>query len=128
MRLLTTIIAILATAATEFISFDLGYDDGSRSMNFIACSDGGNGLETRYGWETEGQIPSFPYIGGSIAIVGETLLFVAPATRNLQWSDSPHARMSETAMNKLTNGQAVQLGRIDAQVEVPENAPNACGQ
>jgi len=36
--------------------------------------------------------------------------------------------MSLAAMNKLTNGQAVQLGRIDAQVEVVSNAPNACGQ
>jgi len=49
MKLFTaTTTAILATAAAaESISYDPGYDDGSRSMNVIACSDGGNGLETR---------------------------------------------------------------------------------
>ena len=77
MKFFTATAAIFATAAAESISYDPGYYDGSRSMNVIACSDGGKGLETRdyrhmwlrdrwcgadtlsgYGWQTQGQIPS----------------------------------------------------------------------
>ena len=59
MKLFTTITAAFATAATaESISYDPGYDDGSRSMNYVECSDGANGLETRFNWQTQDQIPS----------------------------------------------------------------------
>ena len=34
-------------------------------MTAVSCSDGANGLITRYGWQNQGAIPNFPYIGGS---------------------------------------------------------------
>lgn len=60
------------------VSYDTGYDDGSRSMTAVSCSDGTNGLITRYGWQTQGQIPNFPYIGGSSAIAGWNSASVCP--------------------------------------------------
>lgn len=39
-------------------------------MNDVSCSDGVNGLTTRYGWTTQGAIPKFPYIGGAELIAG----------------------------------------------------------
>jgi hypothetical protein len=50
------------------VSYDTGYDDGSRSLANVACSDGQNGLITRYGWQTQGQVARFPYIGGIDAV------------------------------------------------------------
>lgn len=54
----------------QIVSYDTGYDDGSRSMTAVSCSDGTNGLITRYGWQTQSAIPNFPYIGGADAIPG----------------------------------------------------------
>ena len=52
------------------MAYDTGYDDGSRSLTAVSCSDGQNGLITRYGWQTQGQIPKFPYIGAAAAVEG----------------------------------------------------------
>lgn len=113
-------VASAATAAT--VSYDTGYDNGSRSLTAVSCSDGPNGLITRYGWTTQGEVPG--YIGGAQAVSGwnspncgtcwqltynSKSIFVlavdfAGAGFNIQLD----------AMNDLTNGQAVQLGRVDA--------------
>jgi len=52
------------------VSYDTGYDDASRSLTDVSCSDGANGLITKYRWQTQGQIPHFPYIGGYEGIAG----------------------------------------------------------
>ena len=39
-------------------------------MTEVACSDGQNGLITRFNWDYQGNIPSFPYIGGSSSVSG----------------------------------------------------------
>ena len=86
MRYFSIFTAILNTAAATTVSYDAGYDDGTRSMNVVACSDGANGLETSectitsdsksadtitgYGWTTQGAVADFPYIGGSSDITG----------------------------------------------------------
>jgi hypothetical protein len=54
---LTLLTATLASATT--VSYDTGYDDGARSMTSVACSDGTNGLITKYGYQTQGAIPKF---------------------------------------------------------------------
>jgi hypothetical protein len=54
---------------TIAVSYDTGYDDKSRSLTAVACSDGANGLITKYGWQTQGQIKT-PYIGGYQGIAG----------------------------------------------------------
>lgn len=65
---LLSFIAPLASAVT--LSYDPGYADGSRSLSVVSCSDGSNGLMTRYGWSKQSDIPRFPYIGGSSDIAG----------------------------------------------------------
>jgi hypothetical protein len=48
-------------------TYDTDYDDRSSSTNKVACSNGKNGLSSRY--PTLGDFPSFPYIGGAYGIV-----------------------------------------------------------
>lgn len=63
-----SILAPLASAVT--LSYDPGYSQGDRSLNVVSCSDGSNGLITRYGYQKQSDIPRFPYIGGSSDIAG----------------------------------------------------------
>ncbi len=108
------------------MSYDQGYDDGSRPMTDVSCSDGTNGLITRYGWQTQGQVKRFPYIGGAAAVAG----WNSPSCGTC-WSASWNGKtiyilaidrsgdglnIALDAMNDLTNGQAVALGRVDATV------------
>lgn len=58
------------TVSAIRVSYDEGYDDPSRSLTSVACSDGPNGLITTHGFQTQGQIPGFPNIGGSFEIAG----------------------------------------------------------
>jgi len=50
-------------ATTVRATFDTAYDSAGGSLNGVACSDGANGLVSRF--PTFGNIPSFPYIGGA---------------------------------------------------------------
>lgn len=71
--LLPLLLAAAATTTTVSairVSYDEGYDDPSRSLTSVACSDGPNGLITTHGFQTQGQIPGFPNIGGSFEIAG----------------------------------------------------------
>ncbi len=48
---LSAILSLLAMATTSFatletVSYDQGYDQASRSMTAVACSDGSNGIIT----------------------------------------------------------------------------------
>lgn len=55
--------APLAICATR-VTYDTVYDQAADSLNNVACSNGPNGLITK-GYKTFGDIPTFPYIGGS---------------------------------------------------------------
>jgi hypothetical protein len=98
----------------------------------VTCSDGPNGLITRYNWQTLGQVSNFPNIGGApntgwnspncgtcwrLEYNGHkvNVLAVDLATTGFN--------IGLTAMQALTNGQAEQLGRVEAtatQVDVKE--------
>lgn len=56
--LLTTLPPPLTTAT--IITYDENYDNRTLPLTSIACSDGPNGLITRYGWLTQGSIPRSP--------------------------------------------------------------------
>ncbi len=125
---------LMAMASAITVSYDAGYDDASRSLASVACSDGSNGLLTK-GFTTQGSLPSFPNIGGASTIAGWNSdscgscyqLSYNGNTINVLAIDHADAgfNIAEAAMNTLTGGQAVQLGRIDAsytQVDV-----SACG-
>jgi hypothetical protein len=55
---------------TTIVSYDNGYDDASRSLTVVSCSDGPNGLITKYGWQNQGAIARFPHIGGYMGVEG----------------------------------------------------------
>lgn len=67
---LLQLLTFTTAASAITVSYDTGYDDSSRSLNSVACSDGQHGLITRFGWQTQGQIPKFPYIGAAQAVGG----------------------------------------------------------
>ncbi|KAI1349977.1 EC5 protein [Xylaria sp. FL0043] len=130
-----SLLSLTALVSAVSVSYDQGYDNGARAMTAVACSDGPNGLITRYGWQTQGQIPNFPNIGGAPAVAGWN-----SASCGTCWTLTYNGRSVSVlavdagygsfnialgAMNTLTNGQAVALGRVDATVV---QAPlSACG-
>jgi hypothetical protein len=118
------------TASPGPVTYDQGYDDASRSLTVVSCSNGENGLITKYGWSTQGQIPRFPYIGGVAGITWNS------PTCGTCWQLSYKGRsiyvlgidaaynggfnIGLTAMNDLTNGAAVDVGTVSADsVQVP---------
>ena len=54
-------------STTVRATFDTTYDNRGGSLNSVACSDGANGLAARF--QTFGNIPTFPFIGGAPGIV-----------------------------------------------------------
>ncbi|KFX89471.1 hypothetical protein O988_08623 [Pseudogymnoascus sp. VKM F-3808] len=128
-------LAALASAVSAItVSYDTGYDNDARPLTEVACSDGENGLITRKGWHTQGDIPT-PYIGGAQAVEGWNSLNCGTCWRldykgrsiNVLAIDHTDAgfNIAQEALDALTNGQAVQLGRIDAQAT--QIAANICG-
>ncbi|KAF2718687.1 Cerato-platanin [Polychaeton citri CBS 116435] len=125
-NLLTILGLAAASVSATTVSYDTGYDNASRSMTAVSCSDGANGLITRYGWQTQGQIPGFPNIAGTSDVAGWNsaqcgqCYSVTYKGKTIYVVGIDHAtagiNMSKAAMNKLTNNQAVQLGRVDATV------------
>ncbi|CAK1357382.1 Protein SnodProt1 [Cercospora beticola] len=116
-------IAALATATT--VSYDEGYDDAARSLTAVSCSDGNTGLITK-GYSTQGSIPTFPNIGGSWEIAGwgspqcgacYTVSYQGRSINVVGIDRSGDGlNLSKAALNTLTGGRAVEVGRIDAQV------------
>ncbi|KAI1761121.1 Cerato-platanin [Hypoxylon sp. FL1150] len=128
------LLSLVAASSAITVSYDTAYDDASRSLTTVACSTGQYGLITRYGWQTQGDIPS-TYLGAADTIAGYNSpscgtcyeLSYSGKTVNVYAIDHAGAgfNIAVDAMNALTNGQAVALGRIDAtsrQVEL-----SACG-
>ncbi|KAH6852264.1 hypothetical protein CUC08_Gglean012180 [Alternaria sp. MG1] len=125
--------ASLASAIT--VSYDTGYDDGSRSLTALACSDGANGLITKYNWQTQANVAGFPRIGGYMGVAGwnspqcGTCYGVTYNGKTVYVLAVDHAaqgfNLAKAAMDELTNGQASALGRIDAQYA--QVATSNCG-
>ncbi|KAK4240170.1 protein SnodProt1 [Achaetomium macrosporum] len=130
-----SISALLAAASATTVSYDTGYDDASRSLTAVACSDGTNGVMWKYNWKVQGDVKNFPYIGGAEAVGG----WNSPncgSCWEASWNGNTihilaidHAaaglNIGQTAMNALTNGRAAELGRVDANVK--QVALSACG-
>ena len=128
-------LALFATSALGVtVSFDTMYDNGGQSLATVSYSDGPNGLLTR-GFSTFGSLPGFPNIGGAAAVGGwnspncGTCWRLTYQGRSINVLAIDHAgagfNIALTAMNTLTNGQAVNLGRIDA--TATQVAASNCG-
>ncbi|KAH6891426.1 eliciting plant response-like protein [Thelonectria olida] len=133
---LLTIFTIASAASAATISYDTGYDDRTRSLTSVSCSDGANGLMTKHpSWKVQGDIPRFPYVGGSADVAGWNspncgLCYkITYNGRSINLLAIDHAasgiNMSLDAMNALTGGQAVKLGRVVATVQ--RVAASNCG-
>jgi hypothetical protein len=119
---------------TETLSYDTAYDDGELSLSSVACSDGPNGLETK-GYTTLGSLPPFPNVGGVYTVTGwdsaacGTCYNVVYGNNNVSIlavdRSTAGFTISEAAMNKLTGGLAVELGRVD--VTATQVDASACG-
>ncbi|KAF7348159.1 hypothetical protein MSAN_01768800 [Mycena sanguinolenta] len=132
----SVILFAVAALATDTVTYDQIYDNPSVSMNAVACSNGANGLESKY--PTFGSLPKFPYIGGAGAVEGWNStncgtcwqLTYAPTGATINVLAIDHAapgtfNIALKAMNKLTNNQAVKLGR--APVTSKQVARSVCG-
>ncbi|KAG6325798.1 hypothetical protein ID866_13291 [Astraeus odoratus] len=131
MKFVYTLVPLLAIAlpvtsqtTTQTLSYDRVYDNSSQSLDSLACSNGSNGLESK-GYTTLGQLPNFPYVGGVYTVTswnspacgtcynvtyGTTTISILAVDVSVQGFN-----LAEEAMNALTGGQAVQLGRINVQ-------------
>jgi hypothetical protein len=134
-------LSFASIASAISVSYDTGYDDASRSLTAVSCSDGTNGLITKYGWQNQGAVAGFPRIGGYSGIAGWNSAQVSnelsssaiqPLTtfkcgtcygvtyngKTVYVLAVDHAgdgfNLAKQAMDELTNGQAAALGRIDA--------------
>ncbi|KAI0333138.1 Cerato-platanin [Cubamyces sp. BRFM 1775] len=126
--------AFAANSTTVSVSYDEVYDNASGSLTTVACSDGKNGMLTK-GFTTFGSLPTFPNIGGAPAIAGWNSDACGTCWELSHNGTSIHVlaidaggkgfNIALSALNKLTNGTAVQVGRINA-TATPANA-SACG-
>lgn len=114
--------ASLTSAIT--VSYDTGYDDAGRSLTAVSCSDGANGLITKYGWQTQASIKT-PYFGGYQGVAGwnspqcGTCYSLTYKGKTIYVLAIDHTaagfNINKKGLDALTNNQASQLGRVDAQ-------------
>lgn len=141
LTLSTSTLAIPLTQRAEqtvSVSYDKKYDVAGSSLKTVACSDGVNGLIPQ-GYNTFKDLPNFPMIGGAPTIPGWNspncgkcykLHFKAGNVDETVFVTAVDAapggfNLGLQAMNKLTNGMAVNLGRVDATYSQAE--PADCG-
>jgi Cerato-platanin len=131
--------AIFLTSVSAFTAgYDTVYDDPNQSLSSVSCSDGPNGLLTR-NFTTLGSLPKYPFVGGAPAVTGWnspscgtcwTITYtnangIAKSINLLAIDSSLNYIMPTAAMNELTDGQAIFLGRVPVtDVNVP---PSVCG-
>ncbi|KAJ5113147.1 hypothetical protein N7456_001681 [Penicillium angulare] len=120
------------------VSYEPTFDNGAASLNVVACSNGNNGLESN-GYSTLGSLPTFPLIGASPTVDGwnspncgkcyelryqsggvDRTIHVLAVDACARGFD-----LSLEAMNRLTDGQGVRLGRVDATYRQVDNG--VCG-
>lgn len=105
------------------VTYDPVYDNFNQSLATVECSTGSNGLLTR-NFTTFGSLPTFPFIGGAQAVEGFnsancgtcwSLTFNGTSVKILAIDHAGSGfNIGENAMNNLTNGQAVELGLVQA--------------
>ncbi|KAF7799631.1 hypothetical protein EIP86_010869 [Pleurotus ostreatoroseus] len=116
-----------STAQTASLTYSQQYDNPKISLNAYACSNGPHGFEAK-GYTTIGQVPGFPNVGAAFAVGGWDSpncgtcwkLTYEGASINIVAVD--HAaegsfNIALSAMDKLTGGKAIDLGRVDVQYE-----------
>ncbi|KAJ9295961.1 hypothetical protein DTO271G3_5536 [Paecilomyces variotii] len=122
------------TNTTITISYDTKYDNSNLDLSTTSCSDGQYGLVTK-GYKTAGSLPSFPNIGGAFTVPGWNSPNCGKCYQ-LSWEGKSiyvtavdHAaegfNVGQKALDTLTGGLAVQVGRVTATYSEAE--PSSCG-
>ncbi|KAI0602590.1 immunomodulatory protein [Biscogniauxia sp. FL1348] len=127
------ILSLVAVTSAASVAYDQNYDNGAQSTNTVACSDGINGLAGRF--PTFGSFPQFPYIAAADVVAGwnspqcGTCWQLTWQGKSINVLAIDHAgsgfNIAVDAMNALTGGRAVELGRIDA--TATQVASSVCG-
>ncbi|KAI0312114.1 Cerato-platanin [Amylostereum chailletii] len=120
---LSSFALVLSFVLADDVRFDNTYDNADGQLTTVSCSTGANGLVTR-GFTTFGSLPSFPNIGATAAVEGFNSVNygscwqLAFSGASIFLTAIDHAgdgfNIAEAAMNTLTNGQAEQLGVVQA--------------
>jgi len=126
MKLTSTLIslaALFSVASADTVRYNTFYDNASTSMNNVACSNGDNGLVTKF--PTFGSLPSFPAVGGVSAVKGWNSPECGSCWELTYEGNTIYVTAIDTlfegfsislgAMNILTNGEAQHLDVIDAE-------------
>ncbi|KAI9437790.1 SnodProt1 [Lactarius psammicola] len=105
---LVSLAALFSVASADTVRYNTFYDNASTSMNNVACSDGDNGLVTKF--------PTFGLEFSTMRIVlGVNVLVVTRSTSPAIDTLFDGFSISLGAMNTLTNGKAQELDVVDAQ-------------
>ncbi|KAI9570722.1 Cerato-platanin [Boletus coccyginus] len=126
--------------ATYIAQYDTFYDQGGQSLNSVACSTGEHGLITS-GFNTFGNLPNFPFIGGAPFIGGwnsincgscweVTYINAEGVIGNIPFTAINTARqgtltLSLEALNALTQNQGLVLDGVSVTVAAVSASPCA---
>ncbi|KAL0567383.1 hypothetical protein V5O48_014611 [Marasmius crinis-equi] len=130
MKLSLTLLTLLPlTVLADTLAFDTHYGAAGGSLTTVACSDGPNGIITRFNITTFGALPSFPNIGAAGAVTGwnsagcgtcweVTFTNSSGAKKSLNITAIDVAapgsfNVAQAAMDNLTGGNAVAFGRVN---------------
>ena len=131
--------AILPAAYSDTVRYDHVYDNRNTSLTDVACSDGENGLITK-GYNTFGDLPSFPNIGAAYAVEGHNSVSCGSCweltytksdetTKTIYVTAIDHAGdgfiIAGTALEDLGGQQAIDAGHIE--VTANRVAGSNCG-
>ncbi|EEH05742.1 conserved hypothetical protein [Histoplasma capsulatum var. duboisii H88] len=118
------------------VAYDETYDNANLDLLTTSCSDGANGLVTK-GFHVAGDLPIFPRIGAAFSVAGWNSTNCGKCYK-LKFEETgveipviamDHAgsgfNLAKAAMNELTGGRAVEIGRTD--MTVTEAVPGDCG-
>ncbi|KAI9069530.1 Cerato-platanin [Trametes sanguinea] len=118
--LILTVTALISSACATTVSYDETYDNPNGDIDAGACFER-NGLHPL---KTYGSLPIFPNIGGAAAIAGYnspncfTCWELTYQGESINILAIDHAEdgfnISLEALNTLTHGQGVTLGRVNA--------------
>ena len=133
MPIASFLILSFGAALADRAGYDTAYDNASGSMSDVSCSDGPDGMASRY--PTFGNVPSFPNIGGASAIAGwgstecGSCWSLTYNSAQIYVTAIDHAddgfNLAEEALNTLTDGEAVELGTV--QVDAVQVDASFCG-
>ncbi|KAF9457873.1 Cerato-platanin [Collybia nuda] len=137
--LVLSLLPSLASAIS--LAYDPVYDNAQGSLTTVACSDGDNGL-IRRGFTTFGSLPKFPHIGAAAVVTGWNSAACGTCWKLTYENSDGESKsinvlaidaagsgagfnVALAAMNELTGGNAMQLGRVE--VESEQMDASVCG-